>query len=202
MTQDQYPPSEPEPAESAMEIVDGDAIPASASGPSLIGRLARGAMYGVVLIAATALLAVSAVPELANYATFVPEKDGSACHASRIGSCTTIDQVSFDESSCASTTAVAAEAAGCCSKSVSAAEASLVSADKSTPSCCASISRTSLLAKSAEAPSCCLDNETQTAEQPIDAASLLAEATGDQPVDEQGGEQRSELEPDDNEVEE
>lgn len=193
MTQDQLPPQDAQPAP-AMELLDGDATQAPAAGSSRLVKVARGAMYGTVMLAAVALLAVNAVPELANYASFVPEKDrGGACHAAMAGGshCTTLDNVSFDSPCCASKAMARfncqqIQSGGCCPASgESAADEALVATTAA--SCCA-------------ASGCPLGDAVAEDDQPIDAGSLLASA--DEPADEQPGEEGNELTPDDNDVEE
>lgn len=213
MTQEQLPSTESA-LEPAMELLDGDATAAPAAGPSLLTKIARGTMYGTVLLAATALLAVSAVPELANYATFVPEKERGGCGAmGSSGHCTTLDTVNFDSPCCAAKAAMASatEAGGCCPLSGDATEgteAVLASTDGADSSCCATLSRASLLASGAQG-ACCTEEDTcplkgsvATVDEPIDAASLLVAATAEEPADQQPAEQGTELEPNQDEVKE
>jgi hypothetical protein len=125
-----------------MELLEGaEAAPARSS---LSARVVRGSLYGVLLLSATALLAISAVPELANYVSFIPDdRAQGTCHlsAGAAGTCATLDvaalkniegtpccasaAVALEESGCAhskqqsaAVAAVSAEAAGCCLKGV------------------------------------------------------------------------------------
>lgn len=201
MTQ-QRPSDDPTAPEPAMELLDGDATAASPAGPSWMMKLARGTLYGVVLLGATALLAVSAVPELANYASFVPDRKGESCAASLGSACTTIDQVSFESAEAASALPT------CCPLSEAPdAEGVLATSESGTKSCCSTLSRASLLTAAQAPPACCesaescsLTGEVAVLDEPIDAGSLLA--TAEQPADQQSGEDGAELAPDDHEVEE
>ncbi len=80
------------PDEPAMELMGGDATDATPATSSLLSRVVRGTVYGTMILAGTALLAVSAVPDLARYAAFIPDgtKSTSTCSASR-GGCSALN---------------------------------------------------------------------------------------------------------------
>lgn len=110
-----------------MELLEGaEAAPAGRS--SLVGRVVRGSMYGVVLLSATALLAISAVPELASYVSFIPDdRAAGTCHlsAESAGTCASLDVAALkniEGTPCCASAAVAVEE-GCCAKSQSQCEA-------------------------------------------------------------------------------
>lgn len=209
MTEQQIPSDDMNAAEPAMELLGGDATAASTAGPSLIMRLVRGTLFGLVLLTASALLAVSAVPELGRYVAFGSEGSGASCAFSG-SACTTLDNVNFDSPCCATKgMAASAEASGCCPLSAAAGTEAVAALDETAPgSCCATLSRTALLKASADKPACCESSEkccpaadaVAAPEEPIDAGSLLV--TADQPADEQSGEEPAELTPDGNHVEE
>lgn len=189
MTREKLPPQDPATSEPAMELLDGEASATTAHGPSWFFKLARGTAYGVVILGATALLAVSAVPELARYATFLPEQ-GASCNAATGGSCTTLDKVSFDSPCCsnaAMAVATVEESSSCCPfSSADNAEAVLASAE-GVSSCCTKASESVVALTSADAPAaCCLSGascsagdgcpQAVAADEPIDAGSLFAAA--------------------------
>ena len=193
MTPEQLPlPAHDAQPAPTMELLEGDATQAPAAGSSRLIKIARGAMYGMLLLAATALLAVSAVPELARYASFVPEQDGGACHAATAGGihCTTLDQVSVDSPCCVSKLMASfncdAIANGDGSSGAAAKEESLVAAAEAS-GCSAS-------------GGCPFSDAVAEDDQPIDAGALLAAA--DEPVTEQPAEDAAELKTEDAAVEE
>ncbi len=105
----------------AMELLDG-AEQAIAPRRPVLGRLVRGGLYGVLLLSASALLAISAVPELANYATFIPDtKAGSQC-GSHASACTALNVAKLEQyqgSPCSTLAAGQSAMAGGCSLSCS-----------------------------------------------------------------------------------
>lgn len=181
MTQQQFSSGDNIPAEPAMELLGGDATAASTAGPSLLMKVARGTLFGVVLLGATALLAVSAVPELGRYLAFGGEGSGASC-AARGAACTTLDKVKFDSPCCATQSVAATEgASGCCLDAAASEASGLLAADEVAGSCCATLSRAALLKASADkgaccesAGGCCLTAGALAADEPIDAGSLLA----------------------------
>jgi hypothetical protein len=186
MTDQQLPSDAPSAGEPTMELLGGDATAASAAGPSLVMKLVRGTLFGVVLLTTSALLAVSAVPELGRYLTFGSAGDSASCALSA-SACTTLDKVNFD-SPCCATQAVAASAEGsaCCPLSAGACTEAVAAGDEAAGSCCATLSRAALLTASADKPACCESSEkccpaAVAAEEPIDAGSLLA--IGDEQVE-------------------
>jgi len=211
MTEQQLPSNDHTSAEPAMELLGGDATAASTAGPSLMMKLVRGTLFGVVLLGATALLAVSAVPELGRYLTFGSSGDGSSCALSG-SACTTLDKVNFDSPCCATkAVATSAEGSGCCPLSSAACtDAVAATGESAGGACCATLSRASLLKASAEKSACCASGEkccpaadaVAGSEEPIDAGSLLAVSAEQKPLQEQSAEQGSELSPEGNQVEE
>lgn len=119
-----------------MELLDGAEAAAPASS-SLAAKLARGSLYGVLLLSASALLAVSAVPELANYATFIPDdRPETACHLSS-GGCATLDLASLQSvkgSPCCPLSRAMVSKSGCSRSCESSETLAAVSTDG--PSCC------------------------------------------------------------------
>jgi hypothetical protein len=142
-----------------MELLEGaEAAPAARS--SLAARVVRGSLYGVLLLSGSALLAISAVPELANYVSFIPDDRASGtCHlsAGSAGTCATLDVAALkniegtpccasaavalegsgcakSQSQCEAFAAVAAEAGGCCLKAVAAETAACCAKGVSTES--------------------------------------------------------------------
>ncbi len=88
--QDHFQPNE-NAEQPAMELIGGDATDAAPAGGSPLSHLVRGTIYGTVILGATALLAVIAVPELARYASFLPgSSNGASCSMSG-SSCTALD---------------------------------------------------------------------------------------------------------------
>ena len=61
------------PADQHAQEILGEAVGSQTRRPSVVARIARASLYGVLLLAATALVAVSAVPELAFSVTFIPD---------------------------------------------------------------------------------------------------------------------------------
>lgn len=134
-----------------MELLEGaEAAPAGRS--SLAARVVRGSLYGVVLLSATALLAISAVPELANYVSFIPDdRAQGTCHlsAGSAGSCATLDVAKLENikgTPCCASSAVALEESGC-AKSKQQCEA-VATVSTETAACC-------LKSVSAETAACC-----------------------------------------------
>ena len=108
----------------AMELLDGTQESAPVKRPMFV-RLVRGGLYGVLLLSASALLAISAVPELSNYVTFIP--DTNANHTCPFkakaggGSCTAHQVASLEDykgTPCSTISAddVKVSLGGCCSK--------------------------------------------------------------------------------------
>ncbi len=65
-----------------MELLDG-AVQGTPLQRSSMGRLLRGSLYGVLLLFASVLLAISAVPELASYVTFFSDTKAGASRSSQ-----------------------------------------------------------------------------------------------------------------------
>ncbi len=63
------------PAETQLDgtEVPAETVAAKAKSPSVVAKVVRASLYGVMLLAVTALAAVSAVPELSNYVPFIPD---------------------------------------------------------------------------------------------------------------------------------
>ncbi|MGD9855994.1 MAG: hypothetical protein AB7U20_13700 [Planctomycetaceae bacterium] len=125
------------PDQPTMELLDG----AQAAPPvccSLVSRIVRGTLYGVLLLTATSLLAISSVPELTNYLSFLPgDKTQGTCHLSS-GSCATLDfaaMKNLEGSPCCPLSAAMARSAGGCSQSC-ADDAALASVSIDSPGCC------------------------------------------------------------------
>lgn len=183
MTEQHLPSDENTPAEPGMELLGGDATAASTAGPSLMMKVVRGALFSVVLLTASALLAVSAVPELGRYVAFGSAGDGASCPLSG-SACTTLDKVSFDSPCCATKAAAAnSEGDGCCPSSAAACTEAVAAKDEAAGgSCCATLSRAALLKASAGKSACCESDEkccatadaVAASDEPIDAGSLLA----------------------------
>ncbi len=118
-----------------MELLEG-AESAAPSQRSIPGRLLRGSLYGVLLLSASALLAISAVPELANYATFIPDtKAGYQC-SSQSGSCSAMNVAALQGSPCCPNSEAAVASASGCSSSCDKSEL-LASVAAGLKSCCA-----------------------------------------------------------------
>jgi hypothetical protein len=215
MTQQQLPSDDDSPVEPTMELLGGDATAARTAGPSLFLKLARGTLFGVVLLTASALLAVSAVPQLGRYLTLGGDASGASCAAGG-AACTTLDKVNFDAPCCATqSVAASTEASGCCLDATAVDADGLLASEGAAGSCCATLSRAALLKASADAPACCSESsvaacassggtcpaaqQIAAGDEPIDASSLLA--TSQPPADEENGEEQAELAPDDNSVE-
>ncbi|MEW4528258.1 hypothetical protein [Maioricimonas sp. JC845] len=111
------------------EMVEPKPVDARNSGPSAI----RTVLYGGLIVAGGALMAVSAKPELASYVSFAAEKEAPTCSLSAGGSC--CSQASQ---------AVAAADSACCLKS---AEVSVAAEG----SCCSTISRFGAMSHAADA---------------------------------------------------
>ncbi|QDU36750.1 hypothetical protein Mal4_10480 [Maioricimonas rarisocia] len=94
--------------DSSSEMVEPRPVEARRSGPLAV----RTILYGGLVVAGGALMAVSAKPELASYVPFVPEKEKAAptCALSKGPSCC---------AHAAEETAVAAASEGSCCASVS-----------------------------------------------------------------------------------
>ena len=108
----------------AMELLDG-ALESAPVKRSMFVRLVRGGLYGVLLLSASALLAISAVPELSNYVSFIPEAESNyACPFKAKaggGSCTAHQVASLEDykgTPCSTISAddVKVSLGGCCSK--------------------------------------------------------------------------------------
>jgi hypothetical protein len=209
MTDQQLPSDDHTPAEPAMELLGGDAAAAETVRPSLMLKVLRGAVFGMVLLTASALLAVSAVPELGRYVTFGSAGESASCPLSS-SACTTLDKVSFDSPCCATKDAASAEGSGCCPLSAAACTETVAATDEGAAgSCCATLSRASLLKASEEKSACCESGEkccpaaeAVAAAEPIDAGSLLAVAPEQQPLAEPSAGQGAELTADDGQAEE
>ena len=120
---DLHPAGTPE-EQPAMELLEG-ADQAAPVKSSTLSRLVRGGLYSVLLLSASALLAISAVPELSNYVSFIPDaKDKYSCplKLKACGSFCTAKQVAalddFEGTPCSSISAdeVKASLGGCCAK--------------------------------------------------------------------------------------
>lgn len=138
-----------------MELLDGAEAPTPVK-PSFAGRLVKGSLYGILLLSATTLLAISAVPELA---LLVPEnRPEGTCHLSSGSSCTALDVASLKGISgspcCPLESALAKHSSGCCQDSPAVASVATESAEccEKSGSCCDEEGLCPLtLAKSAEA---------------------------------------------------
>ncbi|MBX3437818.1 MAG: hypothetical protein KF861_10030 [Planctomycetaceae bacterium] len=124
------------PDQPTMELLDGAQAPTPTC-CSMTGRIARGMLYGVLLLSGTSLLAISAVPELTNYLSFLPGgQEKGTCHLSS-GSCTALDVAalpSFEGSPCCPLSAAMVRSEGCSSSCQDAAAVAGVSGDS--PACC------------------------------------------------------------------
>ena len=157
-----------------MELLDG----AEASPPvvrSRFSRVARGALYGVLMLSATTLLAISAVPELASYVPFIPDDRAQDSCALSSGHCTTLDVAALKNTKgspcCPLESAVAfEEEEGGCSKSCDHSE-SLASVSADAPSCC----------EKEVASSCCEDEKSC----PLVASEQSTDTPDEQPLDEE-----------------
>jgi len=94
-----------------MELLEG----AEQAAPSLMRRLVRGSLYGVLLLSATTLLAISAVPELANYATFIPDTKVDYQCSSQSSGCCGMKLAAYEDTPCSSHAEAVASAGGCSS---------------------------------------------------------------------------------------
>lgn len=120
----------------SMELLEG----AQATPPvccSLVSRVVRGTLYGIVLLMGTSLLAISAVPELSSYLSFLPgDKPQGTCHLSA-GNCSTLDFASLknvEGSPCCPLSAAMARSEGGCSSRC--ADAALASVSAGESACC------------------------------------------------------------------
>ena len=203
-------PSDSDAAHPPMELLEGDAVSVPPASPSWILKLVRGAVYGILLVAATGLLAVSAVPELASYVTLGSAGDGQTCSMS---GCTVLDQ----QSVAATAGDQDSSKASCCSTAKSTLLDEVINVSAETPSgCCPSHGAASLTAATAgdaactvAASSCCEKSDAcsscqsvAASDAPIDAGSLIAAAASDQSSDQQSDEDRDVLQPDQDEVKE
>ncbi len=59
--------------QSAEAHAGGTEAPAEATSSSVVAKIVRISLYGMMLLAATTLVAVSAVPELSNYVPLIPD---------------------------------------------------------------------------------------------------------------------------------
>ncbi len=116
--QDDVQPTGAPEGQPTMELLDGAEQAPPAQRP-VLGRLVRGGLYSVLLLSASALLAISAVPELANYATFIPDTAGSSSCTSRTAACTALNVARLEgyEGSPCSVAAAQKMLAGGCSRS-------------------------------------------------------------------------------------
>ena len=194
-----------------MELLEGaEAAPAGRS--SLAARAVRGSLYGVLLLSATALLAISAVPELANYVSFIPDdRAQGTCHlsAGSAGTCATLDvaalkniegtpccassAVALKESGCAQSkqqcaavATVSAETAACCAKSVAAETAACSAKGVSTESVSTETAACCAKNASAATAACCEKDcaGCDKSDCPHALAAASADASEEQPLDE------------------
>ncbi len=166
--------------EPTMELLEGAEAEAPRACCSLGHRIARVGLYGLLVLSGTALLAISAVPELTNY---VPEFDNYASFISGSGQqgncplssghCTALDVAALSSaggSPCCPSEAAMAFNEGGCSKSCDQSSA-LASVSADVPSCCQK-----------EASSACCKDEASC---PLAASEKSAETPDEQPLDEE-----------------
>lgn len=125
----------------AMELLDGAEVTARTRN-STFSRIVRGGLYGTLLLSASALLAISAVPELSNYVyqgtldnstcPFSAKAKGSSCTAHQVAS---LEDYKGTPCSSVSTEDIKASFGGCCSRGKSE-QSVAVTCESSKGSCC------------------------------------------------------------------
>ncbi len=154
-----------------MELLDGAEAEAPRACCSLGHRIVRGGLYGLLVLSGTALLAISAVPELTNYvpefksfASFIPGSGQQGSCTLSSGHCTALDAAALGSaggSPCCPSEAAVAFGEGGCSRGCDHSD--------------------TLASVSADAPSCCKD-ETSC---PLTASKESADTPDEQPLDEE-----------------
>ncbi|MEZ6050051.1 MAG: hypothetical protein R3C02_01480 [Planctomycetaceae bacterium] len=158
----------------SMELLDG-AEPGNPPRRSLLGRVFRGTLYGVMLLSASALLAISAVPELANYATVIPDVKTKS-HCSAKSACTALNVATFENTPCCLNSEASLASEGGCSRSCGR-KTNLASTDGCSDSC----EKSEMLASiAAGLRSCCRDESSATDVDLVDEAPAQPLLTDEQ----------------------
>lgn len=145
----------------SMELLDG-AEPGNPTRRSMFGQILRGTLYGLILLSASALLAISAVPDLANYATFIPDtKTQSHCGSYR-SACTALNVASLKDTPCCLESEKNVASAGGCTSSCQKAEM-LASIAAGLKSCCSTAGSATDTTLADEAPTETLLTDEQLA---------------------------------------